>query len=1080
MFEKDTLRLIKKSFNRFLSLLMIVFISSAFMMGLMSNPTLMRKSVDKYNDDYNLQDIQLYSTYGFCDDDVEALKKAEGIALVEPSKQVDVYCESQDGKVYVARVLEADPVINQFELTDGRLPSNNLECLVIGDIFTDLNIGKKLHLFLNDSDSDVKDYLKNVDFKIVGNVKTPAYLCKSFSSSNLDNKDLDIVIYVPRNNFVFDYYTTILLTLDGSKELISYTNNYKDFIDDNVLCVDNVASKQQDFLKDKILKEYEEELDKGRQELIEAQNEGLAKLEDAKRQIDDANIKIVAGEMEIENYKGIINSVKSEAEDTQDSLEKRKKTNDILIDNIETEFGDNFESISTKLAKDYSSYVTNKATIELAKTNLENLKKERNSKREELKELTPGSKEYYELQKQILVLDGQIVSAELLFDSGYYKNIEDENVEIDNYYKSFGYDDVEDAFASINSISAENLAVDAAIKALEKSYDYIEDIQKQIDDKASELEDGKREYQKGLEEYNLAVKEFNTKIEKANAEIKKSEQKLADLPEASWIVTDRDSHFSSYMYDASCSQMQAIGYALPTLFYLVAALVCMTTMTRLIDEQRGQIGIFRALGFSKRQIIGKYVTYVILATFIGCSIGVIVGQFLFPTVIYNTWRLLYDLPQLLILFPIKDIAICFIAFMVLMVLVTALVTYNNILESPSQLLRPKAPKNGKEVFLEKFHFLWNRLTFTSKITARNLLRYKSRFLMTVIGVAGCTGLLIIGWGVKDSIAGVLEVQFGQIFNYNYTINLKNDYHIDDDVKILENNYDNEAISPFMSYMTKVYLEDDDKTASVQVYNCRDYMDVIGTRKTDKKTDLNLTNNGVIVSEKFASNNDLKPGDFVTIESINGVKADAKIYDICEMYFSHYIFISDNYYEEIFDEPMHANAIAVRNINEDSLMKDVEKIEDFESCTDFSGVMNIFEKMISALDMIIAVIIIAAGSLALVVLINLTQVNISERIREIATLKVLGFRRNEVNAYIFKEIILLTFIGAIIGLPLGVIEHHFIMNVIDMEMVKFGMNIKPLSFVYAFLITIVFAIAVLFCMRKPLKEVDMIESLKSVE
>ncbi|MBR5754384.1 MAG: ABC transporter permease, partial [Erysipelotrichaceae bacterium] len=460
--------------------------------------------------------------------------------------------------------------------------------------------------------------------------------------------------------------------------------------------------------------------------------------------------------------------------------------------------------------------------------------------------------------------------------------------------------------------------------------------------------------------------------------------------------------------------------------------------------------------------------------------GIILGQIIFPTVIYRTWRLMYYLPDMQMFFPLKYVLVCLLSFVVLMCSVTALVVNGVLKESPATLMRPKAPKNGSKILLEKLTFIWDRISFTSKVTARNLFRYKARFLMTVLGVAGCTGLLVIGWGIKDSISDVVSIQFSDIFNYNYQISLENSHNLDENIAILNKNLGNDVVASYMTYTTKVYMEKDDDTAQAIVIDPRDAFLIFRLRDKKDHTEFRLSNEGIIVSNKFAINNGLKKGDMVTIESKNGLKAQVKISGICEMYFQHYVFISNSLYQNLFDETISNTTIAVKTDDHEALLEDCRQLEDFISVYDFSAMIDQFETMIKALNLIIAVIIVTAGSLAFVVLVNLTQVNISERVREIATIKVLGFNDHEINLYIFKEILLLTLIGGLCGLPLGVLEHHYIMNVINMEMIMFGMNIRFLSFLYAFLVTFVFTLIVLLFMRKPLRDVDMVESLKSVE
>ena len=318
-------------------------------------------------------------------------------------------------------------------------------------------------------------------------------------------------------------------------------------------------------------------------------------------------------------------------------------------------------------------------------------------------------------------------------------------------------------------------------------------------------------------------------------------------------------------------------------------------------------------------------------------------------------------------------------------------------------------------------------------------------------------------------------------NYDYMIKLENDHSIDEMVEILEDDLSNQYVTPYMSYSTKIYLDGEEGVLEAQVMDARKGNDIYQLRGLDHYTPLRLSNSGVIVSEKFAKNNGLREGDYVTIESARGLKAEIKIVSICEMYFQHYVFISSDLYESVFGEPMHPNTIGIKSsCSIEELENELSEFENVESIIDFSSITKQFDTMIRALDLIIIVIILTAGALAFVVLINLTQVNISERIREIATLKVLGFRQGEVESYLFKEILILSFIGALAGMPLGIAEHHFIMNIISMEMMMFGRNIKPLSFVYGVGITIVFTLIVLVMTKGSLRRIEMIESLKSVE
>ncbi|MDO4500011.1 MAG: ABC transporter permease [Erysipelotrichaceae bacterium] len=993
MFHVDTYRLIKKTKKRFISLTLIVMIGVAFMMGLMSSPDVMKESVDIYNDQNNLQDIQIYSSYGFCLKDIIELRNVEGVKEVFSSRFKDVYCQRNNGDEFVARVEEVSRSVNKISLLEGRLPENKQECVILTNIGSNnsYKLGDKLRFYLNDD--ELSDYLEYENYEIVGFVSSPAYSAKTLGSSTLNNEDLSLIVYVNNNDLKASYYSTVYLTLEGSDKYTSYTKDYQKFIDDSSKSIENFAYIQEDYFRDITLDKAQKELDKHIAEFNEKKTEGEEKLNEARQELEDANIQIVSLESNIKTMQGVVNTLERNINSYKRQLKERQEELGIS----DEEISNSITSAGNQLYDKINSALENNST-------------------------------YQDL----------IANASSAGELGFYENL------------------------------------------IESSKQVIDETKREINSMKYQLQKGKEQYKEGLLEYTEGLNEFNEEIEKAEIELAKTQQTIDELPNAKWTILDRSMHYSSFMYEGSCNQMRAIGLSLPFLFYLVAALVCLTTMTRLIDEQRGQIGIFRALGFSKKQIVSKYLIYALCASLIGSILGAVIGQTLFPTVIYNAWRLMYSLPPMKVIFPIKYALICMLAFSLLMMAVTYLVINRDMKEVPASLMRPKAPKEAKETFIEKITFIWKRLSFTSKITVRNLIRYKSRFFMTVIGVAGCTGLLIIGYGIKDSISDVVSLQFSDIFNYDYQLTFDSDEHFDKNLEILVDNKYNETVSPFMAYSSAVYFGDDSETLSVQIFDTGEVDSIMNFRHDDRKTPLYLDNRGVIISEKFARNNNIKAGDTITMESSNGIKAEVKVTAICEMYFQHYCFMSNSYYEKVFNEKVHNNFIAVKTDNLESLNADIELLEDYVSLVDFNTMIVQFENMLEALNLIVGVVIITAGSLAFVVLMNLTQVNISERMREIATLKVLGFNKKEVDSYIFKEIMILSIIGALVGLPLGTLEHHFVMNVIDMEMVTFGMNISFMSYFISFMITIVFTLIVLFFSRKPLREIKMVESLKSVE
>ncbi len=1111
MFHLDTLRLIRRTFNRFSSILLIVLIGVAFMMGLLTSRPLMETSVDVYDDGYDLQDIQIFSSYGFDDRDVFRIREQEFAEKVFASRMVDVYADIGPSAGLVTRVEEVERNVNRFRLESGRMPEKADERLIVynGAMSNEYTLGTKVKVYLDGE--DVTDHLKTTEYTIVGTVMAPSYMAKTLGPGTMKNLDLEEIIYVPRENFCFEYYTTVYVTVRGRRDFMSFSKEYKDYIEDAKADVSVFAKRQQEKLKDRLLGQYRRKIEKGEKELAEKKEEGQRALDEAKQKLDDANIQIISGETQLSSLRSMLTQAKAEQARLEKQFNDNSKGTYDRISQIEREdpSGRSFAAIFAALAVDWNEYNSLKgiadgsaqSTIgeQIDRRRSENrslsgqvsaLESERASLQAVLADEEVSEEEKRNASARISEIDGEIneLNAQISANNSVIRALESASAtSADDAKARMAVIDarwggsVEKTYNEYSTLARDRAIYDALAEEKVVADNAVSRINSEIAKSQARLNRGKRQYERGKRQYEEAVIEFNTEIEKAESDIRKAYQDLEELPEAEWMILDRDSHYASYMYASNCKQMGAIGWSMPLLFFRVAALVCLTTMKRLVDEQRGQIGIYRALGFSKGKIISKYVIYALRATIIGCALGLACGAFTFPVVIYETWRLMYKLPSRLFLFPLSAAAISVRSFAVLMGAVTAYVVADSLKEMPSRLMRPKAPRSSRKVFLEYITFIWDRLSFTSKITARNLIRYKTRFIMTVLGVAGCTSLLVLGWGIKDAIADVVDIQFGQLFAHDYVVSIESDSNLAEITGILEKDLDNEYVVPYMAYSSKVYFEEDDATVNMVVIDAREFPDVFALREAkDKKTPIRLKNSGVIVSEKYADVHKIKEGDYITLESQDGIKSQMKVAAICEMYFQHYIYCSTDYYSSVFEDPIHFNKIAVTNPVSNNISKELSGVENFESVVDFSSITRQFTTMIQALDYIILVIIVTAGSLAFVVLINLTQVNISERVREIATLKVLGFRTREVNAYIFKEIFLLTLIGAVFGMPLGVVEHRFIMNVIDMEMIRFGSTIKPLSFVYAFAVTIVFSLIVLFLMRKSLRDIEMVESLKSVE
>ena len=495
------------------------------------------------------------------------------------------------------------------------------------------------------------------------------------------------------------------------------------------------------------------------------------------------------------------------------------------------------------------------------------------------------------------------------------------------------------------------------------------------------------------------------------------------------------------------------------------------------------------MGYGKGAIALKYLLYAFIAGVVGSILGCALGMWIFPTVIFSAWNLMYNLPSLQFVFQPGLMFTASALVIGVTMLAAFAAVYKELMEVPSQLMRPKAPKIGKKILLERFPALWSRFSFTWKVTARNIFRYKKRFFMTVVGIAGCSALLVAGFGIQDSISDIVDKQYEEILNYDALISFESDVTMlekDDFLRRLENDDRMESVIGVEQLAVTVDNNGEDSSVSVVVPNdVNEFASFTTLRHRGSEEAVALGDDGALISEKLAMNLGIGSGDTITIKDGDGVERDIKIADVVENYVGHYLYLSPSYFREVFAERQSDTAVLAKTTSTDAdfetaLGEDLMSEEIVSSVTFYSGLASTFDDTISSLNFIVVVLVIAAGLLAFVVLYNLTNVNISERIREIATIKVLGFYDNEVSSYVFRETIFLTIIGALAGLVLGIGLHKIIMSLAEMESVMFGRNIDAISYVISFAITMLFGMIVNLVMYRKLKRVQMVESLKSVE
>lgn len=619
------------------------------------------------------------------------------------------------------------------------------------------------------------------------------------------------------------------------------------------------------------------------------------------------------------------------------------------------------------------------------------------------------------------------------------------------------------------------------------------------------LKEAKQAAVTGEEDFRKAKAEAENALSRAKLRLSAGEQKLNDLSSAKWVVSDRDDIPGFTGYGQTADRTRAFAQVFPIFFFLIAALICLTTMTRMVEEERVQLGTLKALGYDNKAIVSKYIVYAILASLIGSVIGLAVGFVVLPLAISAAYGIMYTLPTVHLQFILSYALIGTVIAILSTVGATFLACYKELATCPAQLMRPRAPKAGKRVLLEKIPFIWKHLNFTSKVTVRNIFRNKRRFLMTAFGVAGCTALLLTGFGLNDSISAIINKQFndGGIAMYDAQLVLKDPVLTDgsSEAPIITELKENDGIQNAMLTYMKVlhgHSERSDEELEVNVLvpqSSTQLADFVKLQNRKSGEQLTLPDDGVLITEKLASKTNTEVGDELIVTKSDGSEVRLKVAGITENYTFHYVYISQALYEQAFGEEAQFNYVIAqlkgdikaekKADGQESNLKgqlatELMKMPEINAVVYTTQTIDTFNNVINALSLVVVVFIIAAAALAFVVLYNLSNININERVRELATIKVLGFYDKEVDAYIYRENVFLTVIGIALGLVMGIFLHRFVVSVAEVDVVMFGRTIGWLSYVLAAAMTVLFAVIVNWIMHFRLKKISMVESLKSVE
>lgn len=1128
---KDLIREIWKSKNRFISILCIVAIGVAFFAGLKSSAPDMAYTIDNYFDEYNIQDLQIISPLGLTEEDIQAIREVDGVESVQPGFLTDVVTVLNDTELvfrlhslpnnYVSDsdAGSLDSYINRLNLKEGRLPEKPDEIVVqlpetMAGGYT-VKIGDVLKFSSGTSTVLTDGTLYYDEYTVVGLITTPLYLTYEMGTSQtISNKTISLFAYIPEA--AFDYknmylenenvYLEAVVTIKDAKKMECFDDDtYQVLIDKVKSKVENVAVDRAMKRADQLREYAQGQLDDAQAKYDKESANYEKQIADAQKMLDDSYKKLTNGDAELKSEQAIYEAKIADAEADIKAAEKQITESEKAIKEGEAALNKAQKEYNDALAenKDSIQRLDNiaKTTKELAAKSDENRKAIQQKLNDP--DLSPEDRVTY---MEMLAMYDEY--DELLQEAS--KGLNELNNGVSEIMKVYEAQ-LSSAKRTLNESKAE-LAKGKKDLANGKA-----ELKRQKANAQSAFRNGKAKLEAAWKQYYAGKKDFEKQKLSGKAQLESAEDQLAtaqrqidQIEEASWFVFDRNYNYGYASYDNTVSSMSAMAQFLPVFFILVAILVCMTTMTRMIDEQRGIIGTYKALGYSNASISAKYILYVLIASIAGSVIGAVVGIKLFPYAVYNAWSAMYSQPKDIMQAVHPSIIISSFAITTLAMVLTAYFVCRSELNSvPSALMRPKAPKLGKAIFLERIPFFWNHLNFSQKVTARNIFRYKKRLCMTIIGIMGCTALLLCGLGMNDTISSVVKNQYGEIFkfgiSYSYTAvdnstlaSLSNTSSDEEDILdqriALDKLVSNSDIVDSYTRIGSISVTAENKNGnngnneSVTLYVTEDaanLTDYIVLRNRASGTPLELSDNGIIITEKLADRLDVSIGDSIDVTS-NSMTKKLEVTGITENYVQHYAYMTQEAYKETFWYTVDQNTILINvkdSVTDKQYKELVNQISDSPAASSVMALNSIadsFDEQFTSLNQIVMLIIICAALLAFVVLYNLTNINVSERLREIATIKVLGFKNKEVAIYVYSENLILTLMGAVLGLSGGVVLHRFIIKMIEQKNVMFGYVIEPLSFVNAILLTCAFSIVVMIYMYRSLVNIPMVESLKSVE
>ena len=1063
MMKRNTFREIKKSFGRYFAILAIVALGVAFFSCLKITQSVMVHSADVYLKDLQFYDYRLVSTLGFTEENVEALAEKEDVRAAEGAISAEILYKDAGENERVIKMHSITEKVNKLKLVAGEMPQSADECVVDSALFSEDAIGSKLVLSENNTTDDL-DKFAYKEYTITGLVQSPCYIQFERGNTSIGNGRISGFAYILKDGFAVDYDTEIYIKFDEDYDI--YSDEYDSYMDAKEADWEAYTKEQADIRYEKIVKDAQDELDEKKEELEEKRAEAEAELESAKQQLTDGETEISDGKNQIASAKTELSAKASELQSGKDALSSKAAE---------------LESASQQISGQESALAAKKAEYEqglnaylAAKQQVTDQRNSLEAAKAQLTENTPG---YEEMLAQIEAGLTEVAGAEAELNA--------KNAELEAAAGQLSSAESQLAAAKQQIEDGKN-ALAAAEAELTDGENQLAAAKEQIEEKEDQLEAAETELADGLLQYQEKQSEFDEQMQDADDQIADAQSKIDEIEKPETYVLDRNTNVGYVCLKNDSGVVKGIANVFPVFFFLVAALICMTTMNRMVEEQRTQIGVLKALGFSEGKIMGKYLFYSGSAAISGTLIGYVLGIHFFPLVIITAYGIVYKMGGIYYVSDLPLVLVSLTVAVLCSVGTTWLSCHKELKEVAADLMRPKAPKAGKRVFLEHVPFIWKRLKFLQKVSVRNIVRYKKRFFMMVIGISGCTALLVMGFGVRDSVVAVADQQYEEIQLYDIGVTLKaGKMPGEADLKSLDSALEKENAAGMYAMEKTIDLVTDKGTKSIHmvaVENPDEVGDFISLH-TKKQEPIAYPKEGeAVLSKKVAETYAVKKGDTILLRDSDNNEMHLKVTGICENHIYNYVYIAPESYEKQIGDVVFKNVYVrlpdASDIHEVSAV--LMKADGVTAVTVNSDMLSRISQMMSCMNYIVIIIIICAGALAFIVLYNLNNINITERVREIATIKVLGFYPKETASYVFRENMVLTAIGCGLGLILGKWFHRFVMGEIQIDMVSFNVQINAVSYLFSVLLTMGFAWIVNCMMTGKLERINMAESLKSID